>query len=76
MLNLCDEDKMISPNDNFSPDPGGRVNPRTAYNVTPYLAFFRTESSQLYHGGDEDTWQDEVGQIVECPPAQPGVQKH
>ena len=46
----------ISPNDNFSPEPGGRVNPRTAWwchsvlclalndGVTPCYAFIRIES--------------------------------
>ena len=29
-FNLFWEDKVVSPKDNFSPEPGGSVNPRTA----------------------------------------------
>ena len=43
--NLLSEDKTISPNDNFSPEPGGRVNPRTAWWRHSVLLCFRWHHS-------------------------------
>ena len=60
----------ISPNDNFSPDPGGRVNPRTAWR---FIFNKKEYPLEEYHRSNQNTGKDEIGQVVQRSPPQPVI---